>query len=162
MQATKQWALSGLLPPSSVVFRALVLYVLATTQFISVSQDLRALTVAHSAGQQLGLDNVDSQVADIDFHPSEAQESWQRDIDAWCVLRVVDSTLSLSASQPPGSRNYGSVKPWLGKPHGETSDLLLQDYQNKLCEINERCFEKVCFFFTGTENVSSRFVPKYS
>lgn len=135
MIATRYWSFSGLLPHNETLFRSLVLYAVVTLLFTPLSQDVRALAVAHSAGQQLGL-NDPRFVAN-----SECARS--RDALVWCILQEIDSIMSLSASEPPGLRVY-EISPILLKTYGSVnSDLQILVHQSKLCRIHRKCYETV-------------------
>lgn len=136
MHATRHWALNGLLPCSSGLFRSLVFYALVTLLFTPLSQDFRALAVAHSAGHQLGVD-------DIEYCQAHDQSVWKRDIIVWNILRELDSNISLSASQPPGVRVYENSKISPNLSLRSDSDLKIQVYQWRLCEVYEKCYKEV-------------------
>ena len=136
MHATKAWSLAGLLPCNPNLFRSLVLYAFATLLFTPLSQDIQALAVAYTTGQQLGLN-------DAEYCQGHNQSGWQREGVVWNILRTFDNMVSLSASQPPGIRTYENSVPLANINGGSNSDLLIQSYQLQLSEIYEKCYDRV-------------------
>ena len=136
MHATKAWSLSGLLPCNPNLFRSLVLYASATLLFTPLSQDIQALAVAYTVGQQLGLN-------DAEYCQSRNQSGWLREGVVWNILRALDSMVSLSALQPPGIRTYENSAPLTNTNWKSNSDLRIQSYQLRLDDIYKKCYDRV-------------------
>lgn len=135
MLATRYWSLSGLLPHNNSLFRSLVLYALAMLLFTPLSQDIRALAVAYSAGQQLGLNDPGLL--------AKSGQSSSRDVLVWRILRELDGIISLSASEAPDLRLY-DVKPLLCETtFGSNTDLQVMAHQSALREIHRKCYDSV-------------------
>lgn len=136
MQATHNWSLSGLLPQEPALFRALVLYTMATTWAIPMSQHMQALTLAYNTGLKLGLNSVDP--------PGNSDDaSWSRNVHAWEILRRLDYHQSVCETRPLGVRDYGRPISLQSGLSVSSSEMQLQACQRSLYEIYNKCYENV-------------------